>query len=216
MTRTNRGFEKIRQALRPDAGLTLVEMLIYLVLASIVLAVGGSVLNAVYQAQTKVTRDTQQSQSLQLAFASLGAAMRNANQVQLGSVSGGYLLVTRIAASSSTYPVGADLCRDWMFYPNAVVSGQPLSYGLYTHDFALNSGMALTATSTAGWSMVAPAVIKDLAADALISAPTNTSVSGGNIYGVTIKYALVGSATLSGAQKFYSRVVPTGSLVGSC
>jgi type II secretory pathway pseudopilin PulG len=201
---------------KDESGFSLVELLVYVILASIVLAVGANIISAVYRTQQRVTADASQSQTMQLAFSQLNYAMRNTNQVQAGTVTGGYLLVTRIAANGTSYPRPADICRDWMFYPNAAVSGQPQSYTFYTRDFALNSGQALTASSTAGWTPIVNSVIKDSAADPLISAPTSTSASGGTIYGVTFKYALVGKPSLTGTQKFYSRVVPPTSLVGSC
>jgi type II secretory pathway pseudopilin PulG len=199
-----------------DAGFSLTELLVYVILASLVLAVGANIISAVYRTQQRVTSDSVQSQSMQLAFSQLSYAMRNTNQVQAGTVTGGYLLVTRIANNGTTYPRGADICRDWMYYPNSAVSGQPQSYTLYTRDFALNSGIALTASSTSGWTPIVTSVIKDSAADPLISAPTTTAASGGTIYGVTFKYALLGKSNLAGTQKFYSRVVPSTSLVGTC
>ena len=199
-----------------DAGFSLTELLVYVILASLVLAVGANIISAVYRTQQRVTNDNLQSQSMQLAVSQLSYAMRNTNQVQAGTVVGGYLLVTRIANNGTTYPRGADICRDWMFYPNAAVSGQPQSYTLYTRDFALNSGQALTASSTTGWTPIITSVIKNPASDPLMSGPTTTSASGGTIYGVTFKYAFLGKSNLAGTQKFYSRVVPATSLVGTC
>lgn len=199
-----------------ESGFSLVELLVYVLLASLVLAVGANIVGAVYRAQTKVVADSGQSANLQSAFASMAFAFRNANKVQLGTATGGYLLNVRVASSQNTYPHGSDICRDYLVFPNALVSGQPQSYALYTKDFALNSGVALTVSSPSGWTNLVPAIYKDSAADPVLVAPTVTAVTGGSVYGTTLSYALPNSPTLKGVQRFFTRVIPSTALVGTC
>jgi len=96
-----------------EAGLSLIEVLIYMVLAVVVLIIVGGLLIASLTSERKVRDSTQASNTGQLVARSVGEGVRNARAIKITSPSGGgQLLMVRTASvtTSQTW-----LCQAWYF-----------------------------------------------------------------------------------------------------
>ncbi|MEV7971876.1 hypothetical protein [Cellulomonas sp. NPDC089187] len=114
-------MNRLRHALHPsdrpaDAGLSLAELLVYMVLSGIVLAIVGTLLVTTLVTQRDVRAQATASSAAQVVLTDMENALRNAVSVRTPSSFDGNLLVvkTRIADSDAD---SSFTCRGWYLDP---------------------------------------------------------------------------------------------------
>jgi len=101
------------QDVRDDRGITLVELLIYIMLAIVVLTIVGSILINSFRAQTQVRDGAESASTAQLVAESVGQGVRNASALEVTTPSAGTtMLRTRSIDGSSS---GAWYCQAWVW-----------------------------------------------------------------------------------------------------
>ena len=100
-----------------DSGVTLVELLMYALLSSIVLFVAGGMLIAGAKTQENARMVTDASADAQEIMHSIGTGVANATAISLanGTVAGSQLLMVRTIGSDPVTTV--DSCQAWYFTP---------------------------------------------------------------------------------------------------
>lgn len=102
-----------RVELSPQAGLTLIELLIYMVLAVMVLFIVGGLLVTSLSSERTVRDSTRASNTGQLIAQSVGQGVRNATAMKVTDLGGGSQLLMVRTASVTTGQ--AWLCQAWYF-----------------------------------------------------------------------------------------------------
>lgn len=134
------------RSMRDDAGITLVELLIYMFLAITVLTIVGGILINALRAENLVRDASQATDTAQLAAQSLNRGVHNASAVELSAPAVGIELVrTRSIDSSAT---GTWRCEAWV-----VVDGE-----LRTTTSNAAIAPPLTAADAASWTLVTEGV----------------------------------------------------------
>lgn len=106
---------RVRQT---DAGITLVELLIYSVLMLVVLTLVGTILYRALVSQRDVRDVTDASNAAQLVSASFERGVRNASKIAYTTSAGDELLAVRARVGSSTAPSWA--CEGWFYDASAL------------------------------------------------------------------------------------------------
>jgi len=98
---------------RDDSGITLVELLIYIMLAVVVFTIVGSILINSFRAQGQVRDGAQSASTAQLVAESVGQGVRNASALEVTTPGAGTtMLRTRSIDGSSS---GAWYCQAWVW-----------------------------------------------------------------------------------------------------
>ena len=105
-------FALLRDRESRDAGMTLAELLAYMILSGIVLAVVGTLLVRSLMVQRDVTAQTQASGSAQVVLTDIQGALRNAVAVTVPSSFGGDLLLMKTRVGDADVPASFQ-CRGW-------------------------------------------------------------------------------------------------------
>lgn len=96
-----------------DAGITLVELLVYILLSVIVLTIVGSILINSFRAESQVRDAAESASTAQLVAESLGRGIRNASAVEVSAPDAGSLMVrTRSIDGSAS---GSWFCQAWIW-----------------------------------------------------------------------------------------------------
>jgi hypothetical protein len=147
-------------AQRPESGLTLVELLLYVLLALLVLSVAGGMLINSIRTGSQVDRSTAAANTGQLIMRSVQSGVRNATQVGLTSTSGNQLL--SVTTTNGLTPVVLS-CQAWYYTPTAGGS-------LYMRRTAATAPIPAPDSTTLGsWTLLG----------------TGISVSGGQVFTAT-------------------------------
>lgn len=102
-----------RRALSDDAGLTLIELLVTVLLLGLVVSAVAGVMISMFSAQRTVASVTQKTTAAQAAASGIADGVRNASDLALTAPSGSnQLLVVRTANSDATLTWS---CRAWYF-----------------------------------------------------------------------------------------------------
>lgn len=97
--------------------MTLIELLLYIALSVVILAVAGAMLVSATRAQTQVSGATSASTVGQLIMRSVQTGVRNASQVNLPAPVGGTQVLT-VRTQDGQTPVSWS-CQAWYFTPTA-------------------------------------------------------------------------------------------------
>jgi hypothetical protein len=145
---------------RSESGLTLVELLLYVLLALLVLSVAGGMLINSIRTGSQVDRGTAAANTGQLIMRSVQSGVRNATQVGLTSTSGTQLL--SVTTTNGLTPVVLS-CQAWYYTPTAGGS-------LYMRRTAATAPItAPTSTTLGSWTLLG----------------TGISVTGGQVFTAT-------------------------------
>lgn len=135
---------------KPDRGMTLVELLLYMSLSLVVLVVAGAMLISSTRAQNQVSGTTSASTAGQLIMRSVQSSVRNASQVNLPApISGTQVLTVRTQDGQT--PVQWS-CQAWYFTPDAGGS-------LYTKRIPATAAIpAPSAGNLSSWALLGSGV----------------------------------------------------------
>lgn len=99
-------------AAESDRGITLVELLVYMLLAIVVLTIVGSILINSFQAERQVRDAAQSNSTAQLVAESLGRGIRNASAVEVSAPTADTLLLRTRSLDGSD--AGSWYCQAWL------------------------------------------------------------------------------------------------------
>lgn len=127
-----------RRALTDDAGITLVELLVYSVLLTIVLTVAGGLLISTLHSQRTVREQTEASTTGQVALRLIERSVRNAAKYNMPSGFGNNLLITKTRVGEDPSLASSWECRAWFFdvttgdlrHTSSPATGTPVTAGL--------------------------------------------------------------------------------------
>ncbi|TAL42149.1 MAG: hypothetical protein EPN91_09055 [Salinibacterium sp.] len=131
----------------PEAGMSLVELLVYMILSVVVLGIAGNILISSITAQRDLTNLADSTSISQLVTSSVRSGIRNASAFQVDAPTTLGQLVRSRSVSTTTAGVSTWKCRAW---------------------YLTNSGTFYQKTSTSGM-IAAPTVIGDLASWQMIT-----------------------------------------------
>jgi type II secretory pathway pseudopilin PulG len=158
---------------RGEAGMTLIELLVYMVLSVVVLLiVGGFLVNSLTTSRN-VRSVTQATTAAQLISTSVQSGVRNASGIKLVSESadGSQLVVARTATRAAAV---SWICQAWYF--------SAADKAIYTKTAAATGALVLPASGAAGsWTLLSDGVAP---MDAATSVFHVTSYSVGLSFGV--------------------------------
>ncbi|PJJ73248.1 hypothetical protein CLV46_2834 [Diaminobutyricimonas aerilata] len=140
-----------RRVREQDAGLTLVELIIYSLLLSVIVAIGGGMLISSITTQRDVTRITTATSDGQVVASSVEEGIRNAGgstPISVASNSFGQVLKSRTAKVTQAGAVTWE-CRAWFHRFTGEV---------YTRRSATAVPTPATAGDLAGWTLLAQGV----------------------------------------------------------
>ena len=154
----------------PEAGISLVELLIYALLSLVVLAVVGGVLASGLKTQATVQTVTDATTTAQQIVSSVQSGVRNASAVTIVSppTAGSQMLIARVVAMdpSSTAPS----CQAWYYTPSN-------GGALYTKKTTPASVIAVPASDPpTGWSLLGVGVAPLSSGGAVFTAPAGLRV----------------------------------------
>lgn len=131
---------RVRAALRKDgdAGLTLVELLIYSILLSFIVMIAGGLLIKVLETQRDTTSLNEASNGAQVAVREIERGLRNAAEVQFPGTFTGNLLVVKTRVGDDASDPASWECRAWYYdaasrelrYIDGPATGTPVTAGL--------------------------------------------------------------------------------------
>ncbi|HEY0188567.1 MAG TPA: hypothetical protein VGC67_13840 [Cellulomonas sp.] len=149
-----------------DAGMSLVELLVYSVLLLVVVAVTGSLLISSLRTQRSAIDNGQATSSAQVAFADIERAVRNASEVQVYQVSGtgfqtaavgasGNLLITKTRIAADGGVTSSWRCARW-YYDSNHANADGTKGALLSDDYTpvTTSVTAITLSTAQGWGLV--------------------------------------------------------------
>lgn len=174
-----------RLRIRDDAGISLVELLIYMLLAVTVLTIIAAILINSLRAESTVRTSAEATNSAQLAAQSLNRGIHNASAIQVSTPAAGVTVVRTRSIDSST--AGVWRCEAWV-----VADGQ-----LRTTNSTTAIAVPTTAAAVSSWLLLAEGVrpigatpLFSLAADQRSLAVTLT-VDNGSAVPVTLDTTIV-------------------------
>ena len=154
-----------------EAGITLVELLIYALLSLVVLAVVGGVLATGLRTQATVQTVTDATITAQQIVSSIQSGVRNASAVTVVSppTAGSQMLIARVVGMDPSS--AAPSCQAWYY--------SPLDGGaLYTKKTTPASVIAIpTSAPPTGWSLLGVGVTPSSIGGAVFTAPAGLSVT---------------------------------------
>lgn len=153
-----------------EAGITLVELLIYALLSVIVLAVVGGVLVTGLKTQARVQTVTDATTTAQQIVTSVQAGVRNASAIQVVSppVAGSQMLVARVVGMDPAST--AATCQAWYYTPSN-------GGAVYMKKTSPASAIAVpTSDPPSGWSLLGTGVTPSSSGGAVFTAPANLRV----------------------------------------
>jgi type II secretory pathway pseudopilin PulG len=140
-----------------EAGLTMVELLVYMILSVVVLGIGGNVLISSLQAQRDMSNLADSTSLSQLVTSSVRSGIRNSSAFEVATPTALGQLVRSRSVTTTSAGVSTWACRAW---------------------YLTASGTFYQKTSTTG-TIAAPTVIGDLSTWQMVtsglSVPTGTS-----------------------------------------
>lgn len=139
-----------------DEGITLVELLVYSVLLTIVLTVTGGLLISTLHSQRTVREQTEASTTGQVALRLIERSVRNAGRYDMPSGFGNNLLITKVRIGEDPSVAASWECRAWYFdastgdlrFVRGPATGTPVTAGLSTP------------IDTSSWELVFEDVVK--------------------------------------------------------
>lgn len=129
---------------RRDDGVTLVELLIYIFLAVIVLAIVGSILINSFRAENQVRDAAESADTAQLIAESLGRGIRNASAIEVSAPAADSLLVRTRSIDASAG--GSWYCHAWIWSGDELRTTRSTTAISSTPDAATIAGWTLLAT----------------------------------------------------------------------
>ena len=137
-----------------DSGMTLVELIVYMMLMTLVIVIVGSVFISGNKVQKDATSMADASNNAQLAAATLEGPLRNAEKLQVPSAFGGDLLVAKTRVGEKNDDPASWRCRAWFFdrATGAIYSTSSPVTGSVT-TAGLTSGFSLS-----GWTLLVDSV----------------------------------------------------------
>lgn len=158
-----RGPRRIRLA--DDRGITLVELLVYMVLSGLVLSIlGGLLINSI-RTQATIRSASEANTSGQLVLRTIESGIRNASAVRVSGA--GTLLVIRTAEGTDDW-----ICRAWWY--------DPADDGAVYMKQGANATALGIAAAPSGWTMLAEQAgvgLASLFSPESTSGPSTTAVS---------------------------------------
>lgn len=129
---------RARRAAGDDAGVSLVELIIYSLLLSFVVFIAGGLLIQTLETQRDTTSLNDASNSAQVAVREMERGLRNAVQVQIPSAHGGNLLIIKTRVGDDPTLASSWECRAWYYdaasdeirYLDGPATGTPVTRGL--------------------------------------------------------------------------------------
>ena len=154
----------------PQAGITLVELMIYALLSLIVLAIVGGVLASGLRTQAAVQTVTDAATTAQQIVSSIQSGVRNSSAISVVSppTAGSQMLIARVVGTdpSST----AATCQAWYYTPSN-------GGAVYTKKTSPAAVIAAPSSSPpAGWSLLGVGVTPSASAGAVFAAPAGLRV----------------------------------------
>ena len=167
--------DRTMNALRVDrrhaeAGITLVELLIYAFLSLIVLAIVGGVLASGLRTQAAVRTVTDAATTAQQIVSSVQSGVRNASAVTIVSppTAGSQLLIARVIGTNPTST--APTCQAWYYTPSN-------GGAIYTKKTSPAAVIAIPSSDPpSGWSLLGVGVTPSASAGAVFAAPAGLRV----------------------------------------
>lgn len=123
-----------------DAGITLIELLIYSFLAIVVLTLVGQFLINSLRVDTQVRNGAEAASNAQVAAASIGRGVRNASAVEVVEVEPGLQVLRTRSIGGGDTPVW--LCQAWAIQDGAL---------RWTSS---DAAIPITAQAVAGWTLI--------------------------------------------------------------
>lgn len=185
-----------------DEGVTLVELLVYMVSASVVLLSIVGIVSSIFTVNGSVQTSLVRSNQLQTTFKSLQLGIRNSAALQLTTLSNGQLLVAKVySVKNGNYSSTDDTCQAWLY-------NKTLGTGLYTAFFTARAQMPNPNVLT-GWISLTDTVV-----------PSNNTapVLSLNPQGVvTLRYSSITRDDVNSFETMTSKPrMPNGLVTGSC
>ena len=159
----------------PEAGITLVELLIYALLSLVVLAVVGGVLVSGLRTQATVQTVSDATTTAQQIVSSVQSGVRNASAVTIVSppTAGSQMLIARVVGLDPSS--AAPSCQAWYYTPSN-------GGALYTKKTTPAAVIAVPSSDPpTGWSLLGVGVTPFSSGGAVFTAPAGLSVTL-NIY----------------------------------
>lgn len=185
-----------------EAGVTLIELLVYMISASVVMLSLVGIVSTILNTNNTVQNSLNKANQLQVTFKSLQLGIRNSAALQLTTLPQGQLLIAKVySTASGNYNSANDTCQAWLY-------NSSLGNGLYTSFFTSKAQMP-SVNSKAGWLSLSDSIVNTTPAAAVLSLdPLGV---------VTLRYTSItreGAVSLE-VMKSKPRM-PNGLVTGSC